>query len=485
MRVERWTLIGALLLTTAAPAAGAGRRGLDVEVWTDRGNEAVYQPGDAMEVRVRTSDDAYLLVYELDSEGRVNLLFPDHGSRGYVEGRQTLRVPSERSNLELVVEGSAGEGYVVAIASTEPLRDLPWYLRPLDMRAMDVGYEGTPDQEEGITREGQIVGDPFVAMERIRRRVLATPDDPNRFATAYSTYFVHHEVRYPRYLCNDCHRPGRWAWWDDFDPYYSRCSVFDFRVNWNWGWGPGYWFGSVPYYYYVYRPDCPPRYRVFSSRSGRHSSWDGWGRWNSLWGGNLRRYKSDPPVDYIPPARYKERNAGLPPGFFSSRTVARGRHEGGLTPVKRDRRELVQDKTGESPSRRPILDRSAAPQRPAQDGSAAPPRTTRTWRDPGTPAREREGRPDLEGSRESLRRDTSPPDRSPGRSAESRKEVARPDRPRGRSEPAPRVEQEREEKREEKRAEPAREKSKSGDSDSPKEKRPERPPRGKNGGSRF
>ena len=30
--------------------------------------------------------------------------------------------------------------------------------------------------------------------------------------------------------CNDCHRPGAWAWWDGFDPYYTHCSVVDFSV---------------------------------------------------------------------------------------------------------------------------------------------------------------------------------------------------------------------------------------------------------------
>ena len=333
MKRERG-VVAALGLALMVLTTGAEGAVLDVEVWTDRGNDGVYQPGDVMEVRTRTSADAYLLVYEVDSEGRVNLLYPERGSRGFVEGRQTLRVPSDQSNLELVVEGSAGEGFVVAIASTEPFKDLPWYLRPVDMQAADLGYEGAPPTpEEGVTSDGKIVGDPFVAMERIRRGVVATPDDASRFATAYTTYYIHHQVKYPRYLCNDCHRPGAWAWWDGFDPYYAHCSVFDFRVNWYWGWGPNYWFGYVPYYYYVYRPDCPPRYRVYSSRYC--SSWDAYGYRSNIWGGALRRYKSDPPAGYVPPSQYKDRTTSRPPGFISNRTVARGRHGGSITPIRR------------------------------------------------------------------------------------------------------------------------------------------------------
>src|SRR4029077_4436977 len=107
-----------------------------------------------------------------------------------------------------VVEGPVGEGYVVAIASDEPFRQLPWYLRPRDARAEEMGYTADDRVEDGVTPDGKIVGDPFVAMERLRRQVLAAPSDTRSFATTYTSYYVHHAVQYPRYLCNDCHRPG-------------------------------------------------------------------------------------------------------------------------------------------------------------------------------------------------------------------------------------------------------------------------------------
>jgi len=245
---------------------------MNVKLWTDRGNDAVYQPGDPMMVKVRPAEDAYLLVYEIDSEGYVRSLFPERGNRGFVEGKQTLQVPSTHSNLELVVEQQTGQGYLVAVVSRQPFREMPWYLRPYDPQAEGNGYVGGPTEpapstptpsvsapadslpidvapnemppenvapsqagpgeEEGITATGQVVGDPFVAMERIRQRILADPKTMDQFGSAYTSYYVHEPVKYPRYLCNDCHRPGHWAWWDGFDPYYATCSVFDFRVNW-------------------------------------------------------------------------------------------------------------------------------------------------------------------------------------------------------------------------------------------------------------
>ena len=324
----------ALTLLLSAPSARAEHGGLEVELWTDRGNDAVYQPGDGMEVRVRSSVDGYLLVYEIDVEGYVRLLWPDAGHRGYIEGRRTLDVPSDRSNLELVVDDPAGQGYLVALVSREPFRDLPWYLRPYDMQAEASGYAGEEDDDEGVTRDGRIVGDPFVAMERVRRQVLEDPEDPEAFGSAYTSYYVHQRVRYPRYLCYDCHRPDYWAWWDGFDPYYANCSVFEFRVNRGWFWGPTYWFGYVPYYYYVPRTDCPPQYAVYTTRGTSFSGWDGWPRWRKLLGSSLRRYKSPPPEDYVAPSKYKER-AGKPkpPGLLGVREVAPGRHGGSLRPV--------------------------------------------------------------------------------------------------------------------------------------------------------
>ncbi|HKQ56960.1 MAG TPA: DUF4384 domain-containing protein, partial [Candidatus Eisenbacteria bacterium] len=332
---NRWWASVASLGLIACLAPGAQARGLGVEVWTDRGNDATYQPGEHLEVRARANDDAYLLVYEIDAEGYVRLLYPYRGSTGYIEGRRTYDIPPEQSNLELVVEEQApvGQCYVVAIAAREPFNEFPWYLRPYDMQAENVGYEGMRDDEEGITAEGRIVGDPFVVMEKIRRRVVEGAEDADAFATSYVSYYVHEQVRYPRYLCYDCHRPGRWSWWTGFDPYYTSCSVFDFRVNWSWGWGPGYWYGCVPYYYYVVRADCPPRYRPFYQDRTIFSSWDGWRRYKGLWGSHLTRIKSDPPKGYVPPSRYPDRttwNGGKqPPGFIAT-DIRRGRE--GLRP---------------------------------------------------------------------------------------------------------------------------------------------------------
>jgi hypothetical protein len=332
-------LVAAATLLAVVPASA---QSLTVKLWSDRGDGAVYQPGDPIDISVRTNRDANLIVYEIDAEGAVHVLFPWEGNDTSIEGGTALDLPEDPSE-QLVVEGPVGEGYIVAIASEEPFRRLPWYLRPHDERAEELGYTAEDHPDEGVTPDGKIVGDPFVAMERIRRQVLPNPSDTRSFATTYTSYYVHHAVRYPRYLCNDCHRPGYWGWWDGFDPYYSQCSVFEFRVNAGWWWGPTYWTTYVPYYAYVYRTNCPPRYRPRGPH-GWFSSWDGWRRWTGTWGGPLRRYKSAPPPDYVGPSRWNQRqftggSRQLPPGYLASaheRPISGGVPGSGL---RRERRE--------------------------------------------------------------------------------------------------------------------------------------------------
>jgi uncharacterized protein DUF4384 len=328
------TIASLLLAFATAPAFAK----VDVELWTDRGDDAVYQSGDAMHLKVRTSDDAWLLVYELDTQGNVNLLYPlKRGSTGRIEGRKTFHLPEDITQDELVVEKETGQGFIVAIAASGPFRDLPWYLRAFDPQAASVGYAEDPEakaaDEEGFDENGRAVGDPYVVMERIRRRVLTSPEDLESFGTAYTTYYVHEQVRYPRYVCNDCHRPGSWSWWPGFDPYYAHCSVVDFRVNWGWAWGPQIWTAYVPYYYYIVRTDCPPMYRTWATTNWRFSSWDGRVRWTNLWGGQLRRFKpATAPVGYTPPPApgRQWKGGSTPPGYVPPDV----RREGGVPGVR-------------------------------------------------------------------------------------------------------------------------------------------------------
>jgi len=315
-------VIATMIAIAVAPRHLAAAQ-LAVDLMLDQGDAAVYQPGQSLGIKAHTSADGFLLVYEIDSQGYVNLLYPIAGRSGFVDSRSDLQIPPEGSQLDLVAQEPTGEGYVVALLSRDPFKDLPWYLRPFDAQAQGAGYQGdTPPEEQGVTSDGRIVGDPFVAMERIRRRVLQYPDDEASFATSYTTFYVHEQVKYPRYLCDDCHRPSQWSWWPDYDPYYATCTAFTFRVNWGWYWGPAYWTGYVPYWVYVPAPTCPPG---IVTPGITYSSWLGWNKWNAMWGSRMVRHETTAPAAYVGPSHFTSagRVAGVqgrmvPPGYVTA-----------------------------------------------------------------------------------------------------------------------------------------------------------------------
>ena len=177
----------AMVLTSPAPAQARPR----LQVWTDRGARPVFHEGSAMRVKVRASMDAYLLVYEIGPSGNVSLLHPWKRGSGRIEAGRTLRLPPEGSDYQLVAE-ELGRGYLVAIASEQPFRDLPWFLRPFDPQAASVGYEGpsNPDDEDIVDGSGFAIDDPQTTMERIRRRVLQDPDAAEASASTYATYVI-------------------------------------------------------------------------------------------------------------------------------------------------------------------------------------------------------------------------------------------------------------------------------------------------------
>jgi hypothetical protein len=112
-----------------------------------------------------------------------------------------------------------------------------------------------------------------------------------------------------------------------------------FHVNFGWYWGWPYWGGYVPYYVYVVRPGCPPYYRPWIGAC--YSSWDGWARWNTMWGAHIVRYKpAAPPATYVSPAQWRwtagwQNNRQQPPGFMVTST-ARGASRMPVAPVSSD-----------------------------------------------------------------------------------------------------------------------------------------------------
>jgi uncharacterized protein DUF4384 len=276
-RSRRLFIVGAVAILAAAPAASraavhvdasisyeaAHSPRLDVDVWTNKEEGGVYRQGEPMRVFFRPSADSYVLIYNVDTEGYIHLVYPygpDDPDR--LEGGRTYQVPSRNDPYELVADGPTGIEYVVAIASPEPFRDLPWYLTG-NYDPRDHGDEYRDDEGDNGDNgdSGVIVGDPYVGMDRVVRRVVPRGLE-DEVATADTYFYIERRVEYPRYVCADCHSYGGW-----FDPYGDVCTVVDIRIDS--GWAHYRPFRSAilrPRYFYMVRSSAPSRYRQWKDR---------------------------------------------------------------------------------------------------------------------------------------------------------------------------------------------------------------------------
>ena len=99
-------------------------RYIDIEVWTDVDE---YYEGDNITVYFRANKDCYVVLYNLDSRGNVNILYPaDRWDDSRVERDRTYRIPDSYDDYELTVRGPEGVEYIQAVASMMPLPIPQW-----------------------------------------------------------------------------------------------------------------------------------------------------------------------------------------------------------------------------------------------------------------------------------------------------------------------------------------------------------------------
>ncbi len=227
-------------------------RSIGVEVWTDRGNDALYAPGDNIQLYVRTTQTSYVAIYDIDTRGRTHLLYPtDPLDERPLRAGKTYRFPRGRAD-QYTIDGPSGIEYIQVVASQQPLSvRLPW-----DNRLLRRSGDWWDDAEDDDAWIYHVNGDPFVWCDRLNRVIL---DNDPYCGSGYVSFQVERRVAYPRYLCNECHaRPGF-----GFDPYGASCSTFDVRLSAGWVYRPwGYRARSCdPYFVYYRRDNCPPTYR--------------------------------------------------------------------------------------------------------------------------------------------------------------------------------------------------------------------------------
>ncbi len=96
-----------------------GSAALEVKVWTDKGDQSpTYFVGERIYVSFTVTNDSYLVLYDIDSTGNVNILFPNpyHPDNLVRKGR-VYRIPTTNYKQDLFIKGPTGEEILFAVAS--------------------------------------------------------------------------------------------------------------------------------------------------------------------------------------------------------------------------------------------------------------------------------------------------------------------------------------------------------------------------------
>jgi len=244
---------------------------LQVDVWVDKGDGAVYHPGEEVGIFFETSRDCYVVIYNIDTRGYVNILYPyDSGDSRWVEGNQVYRIPGRHDDYDLRVDGPEGVEYVQAVASLEPIElpDWPRYVGGMEQDHLDITVLRLEDE------------DPYDFMETINYHMVKGYD----YATDLCIFNV--EYSYPRWYY---HPRAYWTERPWYYPvggayigcsfgaevyidgvFYGICPITIPALICGRHWITVYYFGCRVWWDWVYvnpgrtiriRPDFPRRYR--------------------------------------------------------------------------------------------------------------------------------------------------------------------------------------------------------------------------------
>jgi len=207
------------LLAAAVPYGAQAQLGaasdesIETRVWLDRGVDPVFESGDQARVYYRSSVDAYVLLFHINTDGALRLLFPGGSEQAIQEttGARDYRLRLPDSD-QWVVDEPPGVGYFFVLAAREPFA-----FDRLSELEVAGGWDSSPDGN-------RIVDDPYVVVDEFRR-VLLPAAEPSRYAIDFTAYHVGQPYSYPRFICYQCHLEQTF---DEWNPYLQTCM--DFRV---------------------------------------------------------------------------------------------------------------------------------------------------------------------------------------------------------------------------------------------------------------
>lgn len=154
---------------------------------------SVLNPGEEIGFSFQPQQDSYVIVFNIDTEGFVNLLYPaDGGPLRLTRARDWRSIP-ERPNEQFVAEGETGIEFVFAL--TVP-----------DEEAVDDVELGFLAGNENLPRDERyrIDGDPFLAANIVAGELVRGISHRRGVFLDYTYFYINERVSHPCYLCGEC-----------------------------------------------------------------------------------------------------------------------------------------------------------------------------------------------------------------------------------------------------------------------------------------
>src|SRR6059036_1409695 len=232
------------LATVPTPVTRRSTFGFDrprVELWTNRGDAAVYTRGERVRVFFKLDRDAFVTVFRVDTDGRVRVLFPrEPWDDNFARGGREFEVEGRSSDDAFSIDDYPGVGYLFAVASA-------------DAFTYDAIQSGD-HWDYRVIADGRVRRDPYVALTDLAERIV--PEGYSDWDYDVVSYNVGQHYDYPRFLCYDCHTYVSYSYWD---PYYTSCVRFRmFVYDDPWYYPYRYYGGGRVVFVRPYRPQ--PRF---------------------------------------------------------------------------------------------------------------------------------------------------------------------------------------------------------------------------------
>jgi hypothetical protein len=226
-----------------------------VELWTNRGDAAVYTRGDRVRVYFKLDRDAFVTIFRVDTDGRVRVLFPrEPWDDSFARGGRDFEVEGRSHYDAFAIDDYPGVGYLFAVASA-------------DAFTYDAIQSGD-HWDYRVIADGRVRGDPYVALTDLAERIV--PEGYTDWDYDVITYNVEQHYNYPRFLCYDCHTYVSYPYWD---PYNYSCIRFRVVVYDDpWYYPYRYYGGTRVVYGRPYRPQ--PRF-IFKDWGANQPNRDG------------------------------------------------------------------------------------------------------------------------------------------------------------------------------------------------------------------